>query len=97
MLSSFDVTKSETTIFKKESNDSIMINFYNGDNCEKLKILSEQSTLTNYYLNKMIPEITRITHIESSAQKGYYGYLYRKNSLFKKDIRRWKKALRCNF
>jgi len=75
--------------------DSTMVEFRRADNCEKLKMLRINYSLSNFYINKMIPTFEELTKIESCAKKGRYGYFYKNRSQFLSDIRRWKRALGC--
>ena len=66
--------------------------------CLKIDTLLRErngATRSNQLANHIIPELENISKIESSSNKGTYGYLYHDDSSFMNDIERWKKFFQC--
>ena len=60
-------------------------------------LIAERYTIKtgNFYANKIIPKIVKYTKIQSTCEKGFYGYFYTNDSLFDADIKKWKTFLNC--
>lgn len=70
------------------------------NNCRKIDLLlfAWKNYTNNYYLNRIIPQIEKISGIDASCQKGTYGYIYKgkSDSTFVRDYQKWCIKLKCN-
>jgi hypothetical protein len=66
--------------------------------CMKIDTLEQeryQQKGSNYYANKIIPELESKSKISANCQRGYFGYLYLNDTLFNTDIKKWREYFQC--
>ncbi|UKN03706.1 hypothetical protein K6119_09405 [Paracrocinitomix mangrovi] len=50
---------------------------------------------SNFWLNRIIPQLENESGIEASCEKGFFGHTYKTDSIFHADIKNWSKYFNC--
>jgi hypothetical protein len=72
--------------------------FTNKQKCDSIDTLIKERYVWktgNFYANQILPSIIKDSNIDASCQKGTFGYLYRNDSLFDSDIKKWQIYFNC--
>jgi hypothetical protein len=75
--------------------DSFINKYSKLNPCEKLKLVKETYPLNNSCYEYIGNDMYKLTGISYSMSAGHIGTYYSSDSLLKKDLEKWGKALKC--
>lgn len=66
--------------------------------CRKIDTLEHERyewNVGNFYSNRIIPILEKSSGIDASCDKGFLGYIYPNDSIFRSDINKWRIYFHC--